>query len=322
MKKTTAFGMCALVACAVSLPTASLKAAEGAAGFYLLGSKTSMAGFLPPPGTYVQNLKYYYTGDASVALNFGGIDVSGGVSADLFFEIPVGIWVAPRKVLGGNFALSLMVPIGWKDVGAGVTLTVPGGGVIGGGRQDDDLAFGDPVAGATLGWHDGNWHWNVGLLVNTPIGFWKQGNLSNIGWNRWGFDTTAAVTWLDPKIGLEISTAAGFTFNVENPDTDYKTGTEFHLEWAVVQNFSKSFGIGIAGYHYQQVVGDSGAGATLGDFKGRVTALGPVVNYNFNWGQIPISTSFRYFRDFNVKNRLEGEAFMFSASMPLSVVGH
>lgn len=322
MKKTTAFGMCTLVACAVSLPTASLKAAEGAAGFYLLGSKTSMAGFLPPPGTYVQNLKYYYTGDTSVRLNLGGINVDGGVSADAFFEIPIAIWVAPRKVLGGNFALSLMTPVGWKDVSAGVTLTGPAGNIISAGRQDDDFAFGDVVPGATLGWHDGNWHWNVGLLINAPVGYWKKGNLSNIGFNRWAFDTNAAVTWLDPKLGLEISAAAGFTFNLENPDTDYKSGTEFHLEWAIMQNFSKTFGIGLIGYHYQQVSGDSGAGATLGPFEGRVTALGPNINYTLMWGQIPVSTSFRYLKEFNVKNRLEGDAFMFSASMPLSVVGH
>lgn len=280
-----------------------------------------MAGFLPPPGTYVQDLKYYYTADASVSLEFGGLVVSGGISADVFYDIPVGLWVAPRKVLGGNFALSLMVPVGWKDVSSGATLTGPGFSITGPGRQDDDFAFGDPVPGATLGWHDGNWHWNVGLLVNTPIGYWKKGNLSNIGFNRWAFDTSAAVTWLDPARGLEISGAAGFTFNVENPATDYKTGTEFHLEWALVQNFSKSFGIGIAGFHYQQITGDSGAGAALGDFEGRVTALGPVVNYNFNWRQIPISTGFRYFRDFNVKNRLQGDVFLFTASMPLSVVG-
>jgi hypothetical protein len=34
------------------------EAAEGAIGFYLLGSKTSMAGFIPPPGTYVSDLNY------------------------------------------------------------------------------------------------------------------------------------------------------------------------------------------------------------------------------------------------------------------------
>jgi hypothetical protein len=88
------------------------------------------------------------------------------------------------------------------------------------------------------------------------------------------------VTWLDPKIGFEVSAAPGFTFNWKNPDTVYKTGTELRVRFAA----------GVAGFHYQQVTGDSGAGARLGDFKGRVTALAPVVTYSFNLGKIPVST--------------------------------
>jgi hypothetical protein len=113
---------------------------------------------------------------------------------------------------------------------------------------------------------------------------------SNLSFNHWGFDTTAAVTWLNTKIGFEVSAAPGFTFNWENPDTVYKTGTEFHVEWALLQHFSKRFAAGVAGFHYQQVTGDSGAGARLGDFKGRVTALAPVVTYSFNLGKIAVST--------------------------------
>ena len=42
--------------------------------------------------------------------------------------------------------------------------------------------------------------------------------------------------------------------------------------------------------HYQQVTGDSGAGATIGPYKGRVTAVGGTVGYTFEVGQIPVST--------------------------------
>ncbi|MBU2532223.1 MAG: transporter, partial [Alphaproteobacteria bacterium] len=144
------------------------------------------------------------------------------------------------------------------------------------------------------------------------------GDLANIGFNRWAFDTTWAVTWLDPAQGLELSTAAGFTFNLENPDTDYETGTEFHLEFAAVKSLSKRFAIGLNGYYYQQVEGDSGPGARLGSFKGRSVALGPVVNWSFQLGKIPVSSSFKYFREFDVKNRLEGDVGVVSLTMPLS----
>jgi hypothetical protein len=130
------------------------------------------------------------------------------------------------------------------------------------------------------------------------------------------------VTWLNPKIGFEISSAAGFTFNWENPDTDYTTGTEFHIEWAFVQHLSKTFAVGIAGYHYEQATGDSGAGATLGDFKGRVTALVPVLTYSFSLGKIPVSTQWSYFHEYHVENRVDGDAGLLTISMPRSVPRH
>ena len=70
----------------------------------------------------------------------------------------------------------------------------------------------------------------------------------------------------------------------------------FHL-----LHFSQKFAVGVAGFHYQQVTGDSGAGATLGAFKGRVTALGPVMTYNFNLGKIPVSTQLTWMHDFRKK---------------------
>ena len=110
---------------------------------------------------------------------------------------------------------------------------------------------------------------------------------------------------------------AGFTFNGENPDTNYRSGAEFHVEWALMQSFSKSFALGLTGYHYQQVTGDSGTGASLGDFKGRTTALGPNINYNFQFRDIPVSTSLRWLHEYDVKSRLEGDAVFFSATVPL-----
>ena len=298
--------------------TSQADAAEGASGFYLLGSKTSMAGFVPPPGTYVQDINYGYSGSANVALAFGGINVTGGIDADVYYKLPVALWVTDRKFLGGNVALTAIAPIGWKDVSAGASISGPGGTIISRGLRDENTRFGDPVVGGLIGWHRGNWHWNIATQINVPIGFWERGNLANIGFNRWAFDTSAAVTWLNPATGLELSSAAGFTFNLENPDTNYKTGTEFHWEFAAVQNFSKQFALGLNGYLYQQVEGDSGSGATLGSFKGRTIAIGPVVNWNFQLGKVPVNASFKYFREFDVENRLEGDAGFVSFTMPLS----
>jgi hypothetical protein len=325
------------------------EAAESAAGIYLLGTKTTMAGFTPPPGTYLVDVNYFYAGDArgnaaaGVALrNFQDrfpnlppvtleIQADLKVNGDAQIVMPSFLWVAPGKVFGGNVGFGAIMVVGRKaidvDVDVRATLTSPlVSETLERGRRihfdDSTTAFGDPVANAIIGWQQGNWHWNIGALLNIPVGPFSPNNSTDISFNRWALDTTTAVTWFDPKIGWEFSSAAGFTFNGENPDTDYKTGTEFHVEAAVVRHFSKTFAFGIAGYHYQQVTGDSGAGARVGDFKGRVTAVGPTLSYTFQLGKLPVSTQWSYFHEFDARNRLEGDAGLLTISMPLSVPGN
>ncbi|MCV0368097.1 transporter [Filomicrobium sp.] len=283
------------------------------------------------------DMNYLYSGDASgaaargIALRETGAllaaqaDVT--VDANAYINLPVALWIAPEKVFGGNVGFGIMAPVGHKSVDVGIDafaqVTLPNGTVINANRSleidDSTTKFGDPVLNALIGWHEGNWHWTVGALLNVPIGPWESDSISNISFNRWGLDTTGAITWLDPKLGHEVSVAAGFTFNGENPDTDYKTGTEFHVEWALIQHFSKTFTFGLAGYHYQQLTGDSGSGARFGPFEGRVTALGPILTYSFTVGKIPVSTQVEWLHEFDAKNRLEGNMGMINISMPLSV---
>lgn len=322
------------LALALGSAAAPVKAAEYAKGFYLLGSRGPLAGTLPPPGTYLSFFNYVYGGSASgAAANSVVLDRLGNitlqsdlkVNADIAIKVPFPLWVAPGKVWGGNVAFGMLVPVGYQEVEANVnalaTLTLRDGRTFNRGRSfsisDSTFAFGDPVPAALIGWNQGNWHWNLQGLLNVPIGQYSQNNLANMGFNRWAFDASGAFTWLDPSIGFEVSGAVGFTFNGENPDTNYRTGTEFHAEFALMQHFSQAFAIGLVGYNYTQVTGDSGSGANLGPFKGRVTALGPNLSYNFKLGQIPVATNLRWYREFDANNRLEGDAGYLTVTIPL-----
>jgi len=294
---------------------------------------------VPPPGTYIGSIKYFYTGEASGGTAVGrALGQTGNITlqadvkvkANVFMEIPNAIWVPQRKVLGGHLGLMAFLPVGWMDtkvdVNALATLTLPNGTTHQRGRRfslsDDTVNFGDPLLGAMLGWHQGNLHWLVAGVFNVPIGAYDKNDLSNMGFNRWAFDATAAVTWLDPQKGHEISVAVGFQFNGENPDTNYKTGTELHIEFALMQHLSKALAIGVAGGHHEQLTGDSGAGATLGSFKGRTTLVGPNMTYNFQLGKTLVLTSLRWLHEFNVKNRAEGDAVFFTATIPLGAPSH
>ena len=50
--------------------------------------------------------------------------------------------------------------------------------------------------------------------------------------------------------------------------------------------------VGLHGYAYKQIGGDSGTGALLGPFKGRVFAIGPAVDYTFKIGKTRSSPTF------------------------------
>jgi hypothetical protein len=316
-------------------------AAEQAKSVYLLGVTASMAGMTPPPGTYVSSFTYLYSGDATGAAalsrtlplagtvlpSFATLQTNADVSvkANVALDVFSVLWVAPQKVLEGNFGFGVLLPVGYQEVDVNLNaltaLTFPNGTVLQRGRNfgisDSTFAVGDPLATAFIGWSSGNLHWKLTGLLNVPIGAYDRSNLVNMGFNRWAADLTGSATWLDPKSGFEVSLAAGFTFNGENPDTNYKTGTEFHLEGAVMKHFSKAFAVGVAGYHYQQITGDSGSGALLGAFKGEVSAIGPNLTYNFQVGGVPVLTSVRWLHEFNAKNRLEGDAGFVTVTVPL-----
>jgi len=309
--------------CAILLGTVgSTHAVEGGKNGYLLGLGGAQAGMLPPPGVYFQSHKFYYQGDAGPEINFElGGRILANVDVELLFEIPVITWVTNQKILGGSLAFGALMPIGWQEVNAGAELITPFGATIGINLKDDLFTYGDLFFLTILGWHAGDLHWNVAGMLLAPIGDYELGRLANMGLNRWVYDVTGSLTWMNMKTGRELSVSPGFTFNGENHDTKYDSGNEFHVEFVAAQHFPNGLTLGVAGYYYDQITGDSGSGASLGSFKGRVTAVGPFLGYNFKWGGRPVSAKARWLREFDTEKRVEGNVGVFSLAFPLGGSG-
>ena len=75
-------------------------------------------------------------------------------------------------------------------------------------------------------------------------------------------------------------------------------------------NATRQFQVGLSGYYYKQVIGDSGSGATLGDFKGEAYGIGPAVQYVVSAKPI-IVLNFEYLHDLYAKNHVENDSFVF-----------
>lgn len=291
------------------VPTA-VYPAENGVGVYLLGVKGPGAGVLPPQGTYFQNDLYFYSGSSSTDRQSQSGDITvTNVEADAVVNLTSVLWSTSTQVFGGNLAFSATLLSAYQDVSTNFTATdIP--------IQGDALAIGDPILGTRIGWRNGNLHSTAGTLVNLPIGDYDSDEFANVAFNRWAVDFFAGASYIDPATGWDFSGIAGVTFNGENKDTDYETGDEFHFEWAITKALSKRYRAGLTGYHYHQITGDSGRGAIFGDNKGRVSSVGLMASYNFQFGQTPVSLNAKYFSEFNTTNRLEGEALLITLGFP------
>jgi hypothetical protein len=278
----------------MSTPATVVRGAEGGSGAYVLGLRAAGAALVGPEGLYFNNQVLHYRGSIRGAIPFEGGQIAGRGSAAALVNVPTLLWMTPLEIGGARVGATLTVPFG-RFAARGQVGPVS--------LKDQIFTFGDPAVGLLLAGQAGQFHWQVSGTAFVPIGDYRKGAIANIANNRASYDVSAALTWLEPTFGLDISNVVGVTFNGQNRDTRYTTGTEFHWEWAVTKKFDNGLGVGAVGYHYQQITADKGAGAVLGAFKGRATAVGASLGYEFKIGPVPVLTELRFYQEVEAKNR-------------------
>jgi hypothetical protein len=301
----------AIVLAAGLLCTAGPAAQAAETGFstYGLGGAAFGAGVTPPPGTYVTTAVGYYTGNIEGNVTFGNAVIDVALKVKFLSVALNGLYVPERKVLGGNLGLGLTVPVGFVDFDARATL-----GPLAGQRSTDGPGLGDIVPRAQVGWQHGDLAHTLYVQGVLPTGRYEPSFSPNIGLHRPGIDTGWAFTWTDKTHKLQFNGAVGVTFNFENTDTNYKTGDELHFEWAIGREFSPGLVLGIVGYDYRQLTGDSGSGATLGPFKGNVDAVGLGFSYTTLVGATPWIINARHYQEYAAERRFEGSMSIFSVT--------
>lgn len=293
----------AALATALCLAAAPALGAEGAASHYLPGAGGDMLLAVPPqPGLTVANTVWFQSGNVSSAVLGGEARV--GLDLDIVLNLAAVSYAFETPVFGGRYTIAAMAPFGRADLAA--SLTGPDIGRIdrGGDRFDlSDVAF-VPIQ---ITWNSGVFFWEVAHTIIAPTGGYDAGRAINLGRNYWSFDTAAAVTWFDPEHGREVSISPGIMLNTENSTTDYRTGAEFHMDFTATQFVSPSFAVGLRGYWYRQVTGDSGAGAKLGDFKSESVGLGAGFLWTPAFAEGRLSLLGKWMRDVHATNRFESD---------------
>ena len=309
-RKIAAFGgLCALTL-AANPPAAFADA--GGASFWLPGIFGSLAAVPGVPGWAYSTIYIHVQENAGADKNFvfggraaGSIVAGLNAHADGFVQ---GLtYVSPMPVLGGQAAVSILGVPGNVGVGIDATLTGPRGNSISGAVSDNRTTLGDVYYQGSLKWNQGVNNEMVYIMGNIPSGTYDPTRLANLSPGYVAYDAGAGYTYFDTKSGHEFSVVGGVTYNLINPDLQYRNGIDFHLDWGASQFVSKNVQIGLVGYFFQQLTGDSGPGAKLGPFKGQTVGLGPQIGFIF-----PVAEGYqgylnlKGYRDLEVENRPQG----------------
>jgi hypothetical protein len=300
---------------ALTLTSNTALADEGGVPFWTSGQFASLAATPPTPGWSLAATLYYYSGSAGKATTFerGGTLVAGTRSSSPLLTLQPG-YAAESKILGGQPYVGLSWGAGNNRASVDITLSQPALGVS---RADAITGGSDLFPFASLAWAKGNDNWMSYLTGDIPVGAYQTSRLANVGIGHGAIDAGGAYTYLNDKTGLEFSGVAGVTYNWENTHTNYQNGMDSHLDWALSQFLSKNWELGIVGYVYYQLGGDSGSGDKVGAFKSRVAAVGPELGYAFKVNGQAASFALRGYWEFWAQNRLEGYALFATLSIPL-----
>lgn len=295
--KKVSFAVSAAIAGIIS--ASSTFATEGGGSSYPMGADNYLSAALPPPGFYTMLFAERYSADTLRDNSGNKIPVNFKVTANV--AAPRFIWVTGQKFMGGDVLHAAIVPLVNLDVnvnGAGQTKTGLGDILL--------TAFG-------VGYHhSANLHSVAAVDIVLPTGSYDRNDLANIGRNYWAIQPLYAVTYVNPN-GWNLDAKIMYDFNLKNKDTNYKSGQEFHVDYAVGYGFGNNWVAGVGGYLYQQTTDDKLNGVTVANNKGRAFAIGPSIKYDN--GKDFFLTA-KYQMETNVRNRADGKAFWVKALLP------
>jgi hypothetical protein len=203
--------------------------------------------------------------------------------------------------------MSATIPVLSMDVDASAT-SMPGSVAL----SSSTSGLGDIVLMPLMLNYSVDPDFNVNFRIGAyaPTGNYAVGRLANTGKNFWTIEPVVGFMYFGQKNGIEASAFIGTDFNTENGNTNYQSGTQFHVDATLAQHFPLNgglAGVGLSAYYYKQVTGDSGSGATLGNFKGETTGLGPVVSYVSKIGAHDVISELKWLHEFETENRLKGD---------------
>ena len=284
---------------------------EDGQGFWTPGQYASGSALPPMPGFSVTTLYYNYKGTSNTTTQ-GVTSKISATAQDLMLQPS---YAFETKILGAT--PSIGIGVGGGRSFTGVNELYGGQQVYSGNQTTKGSADLYPIV--NLYWTDSDRnHMMAYITGNVPTGNYSQNNLANIGTGHGAIDGGGGYTYTNRQSLMEASAVLGVTNNFKNSATNYKSGIDSHLDWAVSKGITRELSLGVAGYFYYQLTADGGSGNTVGANKGRVFGIGPEIGYLFTpgSGRVPMTyLSVRAYKESMVQNRTAGTAVFVSLTL-------
>ena len=237
---------------------------------HIKGTTGLKAGSQPPPHTYVVGpLIYVYNTDDVRTRNGDRLPIDASITSVAY---GMGIlWVTPKKILGANYGIEVLFPVGANNRLQGTEIDQnPGAGLT------DSV-----IAPISLGWHFKRADAIAGYSIFVPTGRYEDGAADNTGFGMWGHELSAGTTvYLNEARSYHAATVVSFDFQSKKEDSETKVGNAMNLEGGVGADFLKGgLSTGLVYYASFKLSEDriEGFPVNLPVAKSKVFALGPEV---------------------------------------------
>ena len=275
-------------------------AAAGGGSTYPNGAEGYTTAAVPPPGLYGLLYVTHYSADQMNGADGHSLGIPG-FKVEATSVVPRLGWVPGYSLLGGDLAFHAALPLTTLKISAmGMAQTKSG--------------IGDLTIGTALGYHHSpSLHtlWGVDLVL--PTGGYRASDMTNIGRHQMSADFTFAVSHIHPA-GLNADLRMGYLVNQRNGDTDYRSGSELHADYALGWGLGNGWTAGLGGYARQQLENDQASGGGVSDSKTRVLAIGPAIKFDGGRGWFVTA---KWQKEVDVRNAPQGSAVWLKAVLPL-----
>lgn len=215
------------------------------------------------------------------------------------------IQITDKKILGADFGWNVVIPI----VDASIDIDAYG-------VHDDATKFSDLNAEPfVMEWHQDRFDFGFVYGLFAPTATRDDTHPAWTGKDFWTNYAGLAGTWyFDEKKTWALSFLSRYEVNSKRSEVDVRAGDNFSFEWGLGKTVLPLTDFGVSGYCSWQTTEDSGRDAVTPKVLDRAFGIGPELQFfspKHNFGY-----HFRYWWEFGVRDRTEGQILTFTLVKP------